>query len=278
MREWLKWLGRGPEKEQAYARLKRLKEAYGGQGDRVIKLSARTDLARKSAGSTQRAFEYVERAFAEATGEYARVMELVERLELGLEKGQVGDFAGAEKVLQGVGPKLDELERHLESWEARWQQVPREIDAAAETLAGLRQQVEAAAAAVGAPLPLTDKLARMEAHLARCRQELAAGNPVEAGHLVEDLRLAVQKVSAEVEPYGGAAGAIAGIEQEVGALRERLAALATPPGEAVAALAAAEALLPRLRPAVVMGRLDQMQEDLVAIHQHLGVVRSALRR
>lgn len=277
MREWLKWLGRGPEKEAAYARLKRLKESYGALGDRVIKLSARTDLARKSAGSTQRAFEFVERAFADATGEYAKVMELVERLELGLEKGQVGDFAGAEKVLAGVGPSLDELQRHLETWESRWQQVPREIDAAAESLAGLRQQVEAAAAAMGAPLPLTEKLARMEAHLERSRRELAAGNPVEAGHLVDDLRMAMQKVAAEVEPYGGAAGAIASVEQEVAALRERLTATAAPSGDAVAALAAAEALLPRLRPAVITGRLEQMQEDLVAIHRHLGVVRSATR-
>lgn len=275
--DWLKWLGRGPEKEMAYSRLGRLKEAYGAHGDRVIKLSARTDLARKSAGSTQRAFDFVERAFVDATGEYARIMDLIERLEAGLSKATVGDFAGAEKAVAALGPKLDDLQRHLENWEARWQQVPRSIDDSAHSLAELRQQVEAAAAAAGAPLPLTDKLARMEQHLDRCRQELARGNPIEAEHLVNDLRLAMQKVADEVVPYTGAAGAVAQAEQELADLKQRLAARAEAQGDAVAALAAAEALLPRLRPAVAAGKLEQMQQDLLSFHRHLSAVRAALK-
>jgi hypothetical protein len=272
---WWTWLFRGAEKERAYSRLKELQEQYGAHGARVIKLSARTDLARKSAGSTKAAFEFVERAFGEATGEYARIGELFSAVELGLTRGKVGDFGAIGAALKGLGPKLDELERHLANWEARWSQVPRDIDAAAADLAQLKVHVEATVAGAGAPLPLTDRIASMEQHLERIRQTLAGGNPVEAGHLTGDLRLAITKVSDQVAQYAGALQAIAQVEQDLAGLKAKAGENAS--GEAVGALAAAEALVPRLRPAVAAGRLEAFQEDLVQLHKHLAGARGALK-
>lgn len=271
--EWLKWFGRWGERDKAYARLNQLKEAYGAHGDRVIRLSARTDLARKSAGSTKRAFDFVERTFADATGDYARVMDLLDGLEAGLKRAKVGDFTTAERTVKGIGPKLDELERHLATWEAKWQQVPLELDEAGRSLATLRVQVEQAVAAVGAPLPLSDRLAAMDQHLERSRRVLAEGNPVEAGHLVEDLRLALAKVSDDVSSYVSAASAITAVETEIAQLRERTADRP----EAAAALTAAEGAMPRLRPALAAGKLDQFQADLLDVQRRLGEVRVALR-
>ncbi|HWI53629.1 MAG TPA: hypothetical protein VNT01_15945 [Symbiobacteriaceae bacterium] len=274
--EWLRWFGRWGEKAPAYARLKELQSGYGVHGDRVIKLSARTDLARRSAGSTQRAFEFVERTFAEATAEYARVGELLEGLELGLSKGKVGDFGAAEKAMKGVGPKLDELERQLATWESKWSQVPREIDETGQSLAALRVQVEQAVAAVGAPLPLSDRLATMEQHLEKTRRVQAEGNPIEAGHLVEDLRLAMTKVGSDVSAYVSGVSAITQAEQDLAQVRERLAAAGDRP-EAAAALAQAADYLPRLRPALAAGNLERFQSDLLAFQRGLSAVRSLLK-
>lgn len=253
-----------------------MKESYGSHGDRVIRLSARTDIARKSAGATARSFEYVENVFVAATQEYARIATLLENLEAGLAKGRVGDFAGAESALKGLGPRLDELDRHLTEWESRWQQVPLQIDAVQQELTTLRMQVEAAAAEAGAPLPLSDKLASMAQHLERTRSALAAGNPVEAGHLVDDLRIAIRKVGDEATLYISGAGAVTQAERETAALKERLGEGAG--AEAVAALAAAEALLPRLRPALAAGKLEPFQADLLQVQKNLAAARSALGR
>ncbi|HYF91992.1 MAG TPA: hypothetical protein VD969_07075 [Symbiobacteriaceae bacterium] len=274
--EWLKWFGRWGEKAPAYARLNSLREAYGAYGDRVIKLSARTDLARKSAGSTQRAFQFVERVFADATQEYARINDLLDGLELGLKQAKIGDFAGADKAIKGLGPRLDELERHLVTWESKWQQVPLEIDQAGQSLAALRVQVEQAVAAVGAPLPLSDRLATMEQHLDKTRRVLAEGNPIEAGHLVEDLRLAMAKVGEDLSAYVSGASAIAQAEKELGQVHERLATVGDRP-EAVAAVQAAEALIPGLRPALAAGKLEKFQNDLLELQKNLGAARAALK-
>jgi len=270
--EWLKWFGRWPEKERAYTRLGELKQQYGEQGSRVIKLSARTDLARKSAGSTQRALEFVENAFVTATQEYARIGGLFEGLEAGLTRGKVGDFGAVETALRGLGPKMDELDRNLSIWEARWQEVPRQIEQAEQQVAMVKAQAEAAAAHVGAPLPLSDRVAAMEQHLARVRAALAQGNPVEASHLLEDLQIALTKVGEQVTQYASGAGAITQAEQDVARARERLAASPNAPAEAVGATAAAEALLARLRPALAAGKLEQFQADLLQIQRHLANV------
>lgn len=272
---WFTWLGRGAERDRAYARLNAIRQAYGDQGSRVIKLSARTELARKAAGSTQRAFEFVERAFLAATQEYARIAELLDGIEARLAKGQVGDLGGAESAVKGLTPKLDELERNLGTWEARWQQVPLEIDEADRALAELRHQVEAAAAAVGAPLPLTDRLTAMTQHLARTKATLAEGNPVEAGHLLEDLRIGMAKIGEQTSHYVSGAGAITQAESDMAAMRDRLAQLPEAPAEAVAALAAAEALLPRLRPALAAGRLEPFQADLLSLQRQLSAGRAS---
>ncbi|HYG57322.1 MAG TPA: hypothetical protein VD902_04585 [Symbiobacteriaceae bacterium] len=273
--EWLTWFGRWSERDRAYARLKKVKEEYGAYGDRVIRLSARTDLARKSAGSTQRAFDFVERAFADATQEYARFGDLVQAAEAGLAKGKVADFLGMETTLKGLGPKMDELDRHLTAWESKWQQIPLQLDDVARSLESLRLQVESAVAAVGAPLPLSDRMASLTQHLERTRQVLAEGNPIEAGHLIEDLRMAMQRVSGDVGLYVSGAGAITQAEREVTEHRERVQAMpGGAPADAVAALGAAEALLARLRPSLAAGRLEHFQADLLKIQESLATVRS----
>lgn len=261
------WLGRGPEKERAYTRLAGFKEQFGKNGDRIIRLSARTDIARKSAGATQQAFEFVERSFVDATQEYTRIGELVSAIEAGLEKGRIGDFGAVDRALSGLGAKFDELERNLAAWEARWQDVPRQIDDVKRSLADLRRQASEAAQSAGSPLPVESRVASVEQYLLRTQQALAAGNPVEAGHLVDDLRLAMRKVSEEVGQYVGAVGAIAQAEQDLARAKEPAGAAA--PSETVAALAAAEALLPRLRPALVEGDFDALQRDLLEIQKQL---------
>lgn len=276
--EWLTWFGRWGEKDRAYARLTRLQESYGGHGERVIKLSARTDLARKSAGSTQRAFEFVDRAFVSATQEYARIGDVLTGLQAGLGKGKIGDFGVAENALKGLGPKLDELERHLQTWEAKWSQVPLDLAEAEVHLNALRVQIEQAAAEVGAPLPLSDKLAAMTQHLERTRQVLAEGNPIEAGHLVEDLRLTINKISEDVTSYITGASAIAQVEQEIARLAERVDAAGEPGAGARAPLAAAEAILPGLRPALAAGKLDHFQAELLRLQQRLSEARAVLKK
>lgn len=276
--EWLTWFGRWGEKNGAYDRLKRLRETYGAQGERVIKLSARTDLARKSAGSTQRAFEFVGRVFETATQEYARIADLLNGLEAGLGKGKVGDFGAAEAALKGLGPKLDELERHLVTWEAKWSQVPLDLAEAEVHLNALRVQVEQAAAEVGAPLPLSDKLAAMTQHLERSRQVLAEGNPIEAGHLVEDLRLAIAKVGEDVTGYLTGASAITQAEHEIARLAERIEAAGEAGAAAREPLGAAQAVLPHLRPLLAAGKLDQYQAELLELQQELSAVRAALKK
>jgi hypothetical protein len=276
--EWLRWFGRWGDKDRAYDRLKHLRETYSGHGDRVIKLSARTDLARKTAGSTQRAFEFVERAFVAATQEYARIGELLDGLEAGLAKGKVGDFVAPEAALKGLGPKLDELDRHLTTWEAKWSQVPLDIAEAEVHLNALKIEVEQAAAAVGAPLPLTDRLAAMAQHLERTKRVLAEGNPIEAGHLVEDLRLAIKKSADDVSLYVSGAGAITQAEQEIAHLRERSADLADLGATATAHVDAAAAVVPQLRPALAAGKLEQFQADLLRLQQELSAARAALKK
>jgi hypothetical protein len=273
--DWFKWFGRWGERDRYSAMLTRLRELYGMHGERVIGLSARTDLARKAAGSTQRAFEFVERAFVEATQEYARIGPLLDGLEAGLARAVVGDFAGAEKALQGLGPTLDELERHLNKWEAIWQQVPRQIEEAETLLAEVCMQVEAAAAGAGAPLPLSDRLASLAQHLERTKRTLAGGNPVEAGHLIDDFRIALRKVSDEAQTYIGGAGAISQAEQDVARTRELVSNQAPPSAGAMEALTAAAAILPRLRPNLVAGKLEQFQEDLLQLQRHLSAARAA---
>jgi chromosome segregation ATPase len=274
---WLKWFGRWGERDQAESRLGALKREYGGHGERVIRLSARTDLARKSAGSTLRAFDFVERAFVTATEEYARIGELIGGLEAGLQRRVVGDFAAVAKAMQGLGPSLDELERHLTAWEANWQQVPQELDEAERLLAELRLQVEAAVAAVGAPLPLTDRLAGMAEHLARTRRTLADGNPVEAGHLVADFRIALERLSEQTQTYASGAGAITQAERDTAEVRERLAAVPEQPPEAVSALSAVDGLLQELRPNLAAGKLEQFQADLLQIQKQLSAARAAIK-
>lgn len=277
MKEWLTWLGRGAEKERAFGRLASVQEQYGAHGERVIQLSRRTDLARQTAGSTRKAFEFVESAFVKATQEYARIGELIGSLEAGLARGKVGDFPGAEAALKALGPVMDELDRNLTTWEQTWRTAPRKIEEAARSLAELRERVEQAGALIGAPMPLAEQVARLEQHLEKIRQTLAEGNPIEASNQVEDLRIAQQRMSEQVSTYASGAGAITQAEAEVGEVRERLAAQPDGPAEAVAALAAAEALLPRLRPALAAGRLEPFQQDLLQIQRHLSAARGALR-
>jgi DNA repair exonuclease SbcCD ATPase subunit len=275
LRDWLRWFGRWEQRDRARSRLTSLREAYGAHGERVIQLSNRMDRARHAAGSTRRSLEFVERAFIDATGEYARIGELLQQLESQLAGGTIGDFAGAESALRGLGPKLDELERQLAAWEQTWQQVPSQVEDVAQSLAALRSQAEAAAAQAGVSLPVSQAIATMEQHLERIRRTLAEGNPIEAGHLVEDLRIAMAKVSEQVGLYASAAGAIVQAEAETAALKARLGP--DSPGEAVAALAAAEAFLSRLRPALTAGNLEQLQHDLLGLQRSLAAVRTALR-
>jgi chromosome segregation ATPase len=275
---WFTWFGRGAEKERAYARLESVKQQYSGHGERVIKLSQRTDLARRTAGSTKKAFEFVENAFVKATQEYARIGGLIDQIEAGLAKGRVGDFPAVESALKGLGPALDELEHHLTTWEQTWRKAPEQIEEAARSLAELRAQVEQAAALIGAPLPLTEQVARLEQHLEKVRQTLAEGNPIEAGHQVEDLKIAQRRVAEQVSTYASGAGAIAQAEQELAEVKGRIAARTEPPADAVGAAAAAEALLPRLRPALAAGRLEPFQQDLLQLQRHLGAARTALKQ
>lgn len=274
---WLKWFGRWGERDQAGARLAALKREYGGHGERVIKLSARTDLARKSAGSTQRAFDFVERAFVTATQEYARIGDLIGRLEADLQRAVVGDFKAAEQAMKGLGPSMDELERHLAAWEANWQQVPQELDEAERALAELRLQVEGAVAAVGAPLPLSDRLVGMAEHLRRTRRTLADGNPVEAGHLLADFRIALERLAEQAQTYASGAGAISQAEQDAAQTRQLLSTLPDQPAEAVAALAMVDGLLRTLRPNLAAGKLELFQADLLQIQQQLSAARAAIR-
>lgn len=272
MLKWITWFGRGAERDRAYERLESLQQTYGELGARVIKLSGRTDLARRSAGSTQRAFDLVESAFAEATSEYAHVGEQIEAISFGLEKGRVGDFTAAEASLKTAGSKLDELDRQLTAWESRWQQVPLEVDEIGRALDHFKQEVARAEERAGGPLPLSRKAAAMEQHRERIRQALAAGNPVEASHLVGDLRLALEKLTDDLNLYLSAAGAIQQAEQELAAARSK--AQEGAPAETVVALAAAEALLPRLRAHLSEGRLEHFQQDLLAVQKQLAAARS----
>jgi len=274
MGNWFRWLFRGAERDRAYARLSGLRQAYGEQGNRVIKLSARTDLLRKTAGSTKRSFEYVERVFVTATMEYTRIGVLVENLVGGLEKGRVGDFAAAEGAVKELGPKLDELDQHLSKWESRWEQVPLEVENAARTLADLQRQLTDAEAMVGTRIPLDDNLAAMGEHLELIRATVADGNPIEAGHLLDDLAIAMKKVGTEVGLYLSGMSAINQVEHGIARIRELSSTAAPPPGELAAALGAAEALLPRLRPALSAGNLEQFQQDLLQIQRHLSTAKS----
>lgn len=270
---WLTWFGRWGERDAAYAKLAKLKGNYGEHGDRVIRLSARTDLARTSVGSTLRAFDFVERSFVVATQEYARIGELLDGLEAGLGHGRLGDFAPAEAALKGLGPKLDELDRNLSRWEEMWKQVPLQIEEANRSLVDLAAQVDATATELGAPLPLGDRVTALQQHLERTRRTLAEGNPVEASHLVEDLQLAMNKVIGDVGRYSSGTGAIRQAEQEIAEARGQLGGTGTSAAEA---LAAAEALLPRLRPALAAGKLEQFQADLLRLQRHLRTARTSL--
>lgn len=272
---WLNWLGRRQERDQAYARLNAMRQTYGEQGERVINLSARTDLARKSAGSTQRAFDFVERTFAQATEIYAKAGEYLSRIEANLEKGVVAYFPEAENALKELTPSLDELERQLSQWEAQWHEVPRQIDEVAEELARVRHTVEMAAAAAGAPLPPIEKLLSAEAFLERIRRTLSEGNPMEAGHMVADLRISLAKLREETNLYQSGMGAITGAEQDLARTRERVEAAGSPP-EAARALAEAEALLTRLRPSLIAGKIEPFQKDLLDLQRRLSEARKAL--
>lgn len=270
---WFKWLFRGAERDQAYARQNTLRQAYGDHGNRIIKLSARTDLLRKSAGSTKRSFEFVEKTFVTATMEYSRVGVLIDNLAAGLENGRVGDFTGAEAAVKGLGPKLDELDQHLTKWESRWEQVPREIEDTARSLADLKRQLSEAEAMVGTHIPLDDNLDAMSTHLERVRSVAAEGNPIEAGHLLDDLAIAMKKVATEVGLYLSGMSAIIQVEQGLARIRELATGTPVASLEETAALVAAEALLPRLRPALSTGNLEQFQQDLLQIQKLLSAVK-----
>lgn len=277
MKDWLIWLGRGAERDRAYARLEAARQQYGTDGERIITLSQRTDRARASAGSTKRSFEYVENVFLKATDLYTKVGERLEAIEGGLSQGKVGDFAGLEALLKQLPGALDELERHLANWEATWKAVPQRIDAAQQSLAELRQQVERLAAQVGAPLPLTERLAGLEQYLEKVRRTHAEGNPIEANHQLDDLQIARKRVDEEVERYSGGAGALAQAEADLAQVRQAAEGREDLPPEAVGALAAAQAQVARLRPALAAGKFEGLQQDLLQLQRQLAVARTHLR-
>lgn len=277
MKDWLVWLGRGEQKKRAEARLQAAQQQYSTHSERVIKLSQRTDRARPGAGSTRKSFDFVENTFFKVTQEYARIGELIGAIEAGLTQGQVGDFATLEAALKRLTPAMDELENNLATWEQVWQNAPRRIDEVAHELAALRQRVEQTAALLGAPLPLGEQVVGLEQHLEKIRQRLAEGNPIEATHQVEDLRIAMKRVSEQVSTYSSGAGAITQAQEELRVIQERIAARPEPSADAVGAVAAAEALLPRLRPALAAGKLDGFQQELFALQRHLSAARAALK-
>lgn len=277
MLEWLAWLGRGEEKRRVCARLDALKERYGALGERVIRLSQRAAEARPAEGSTRQAFEFVESSFARATGAYADIGALIEPLEADLARGRVGDFGAVERALAAVEYSLDELERNLTVWEQNWRSAPHKVEEAARALADLRIRVEQAGRRVGGDLPLAEQIASLDRYLERIRQTLAAGNPIEAVKQVEDLRIARERLEQQVSTYSSGAAAIEQAAEDLEGLRRRLAGLADPPAQASEALASAEALHARLRPALVSGQLDAFQADLLQLHRHLASARAALR-
>jgi hypothetical protein len=265
---WFTWLGRSEEKRTAFARLERLRQAYGDQGERVIKLSARTDLARKAAGSTMRAFAFVEHAFADATGEYAQINTMIESLEAGLAHGDVGDFLRAETLVKGLGPKLDTLSSHLTEWEATWSQVPLAIDSIARVVALLRTQVDQVAQTLGSSLPLSGSIDHLEQFLERIRQTMAAGNPIEANHLVDDLQLALVKVTEKANQYASGQGAIRQATADLAKAR------AQGPNDAlVTALNGLDEQVSQLHAVLATGNFDQFQHDLYQVQRSIAAIR-----
>lgn len=272
---WFAWLFRGQQRDRAYSRLHQLRTEYAAHGEQVIKLSARTELLRKSAGATQRSFDHVESTFAAASTEFARLSSLLDALEAGLARGQVGDFHAAETAVRELGPRFGELDRLLSAWEARWHQVPLRAEQAERLLAEQASQVAAVAETLRGELPVARRVQALQSHLARARAALAGGDPVEAEHLLADFDLAYNRAVAEVSQYLSGANAIVEVESVVADLEHQVAS--TSPSEAVEALAAARALLPRLRTALLQERLEQFQQDLLQVQRHLSRIRSALR-
>lgn len=262
---WFAWLFRRRERERAFLELKRLKEEYSEQGGRVIRLSARTELLRRSTGSTQKSFEYVEKSFATATEEYARVQSVLQNLEAELDRGRDQGLPEARKAVSGIGPALDELERHLQTWERRWQEVPLELEQAEASLQSLSSDLRYAEDALNRSLPPRAGLESLGAFLQRARNTLLEGNPIEAGNQVRDFALARAKIAAEISAYRSGVGALEQVEASLAGIRESAAGN----GGSILALTAAEELVPRLRGALAEGRFDPFQADLLQIQNWL---------
>lgn len=265
---WFAWVFRGRERDRAYSELKRLTGEYAEQGGRVISLSARTELLRKSTGSTQRSFDYVEKSFAAVTQEYARVQSVLHSLEAELGRGRDQGLAAVREAVSGLGPALDELERLLRTWEARWQEAPLELEQAEASLKPLRGDLAHCETVLKITLPPRAGLERLAAYLTKARQTLLAGNPVEAGHQVRDFALARAKVEADIASYRSGVGAIEQVEASLARLRTG----AAEDGGATLALTAAEDLLPSLKSSLAQGRFGPFQEDLLQIQNRLAQV------
>lgn len=211
MRDWLTWFGRWAERDEAMKRFERLQQAFGGVGEQVIALSGRTDLARHSSGATGRAFAGVEEAFANVTGAYSRLSELIESIERDLARGRTGGFGQAEQELKQVRDGLTALSHRLDEWESLWREAPATLQSVAGALADLKATAERA----GNPSSITSQISNLESFLAKAQATLAGGNPTEAKAQAADLRLAMAKVGNQVGEYLSAANAIAEAEAEL---------------------------------------------------------------
>lgn len=273
---WLKWSVSRQQQAEACTRTAAMRQAYCQQGERIDVLAARTEQARTSAAN-QQGFDAVERALAQATGMYTHVGELLRRIEANLKTARgAACLSEVETALNQLTAAVDELEGLLVQWESQWQQVPLRIAEVEEALGRVRLQVEMAAAALGANLPTAEKLFAAEALLEQIRRTLAEGDPFKAGSLAADLRITLGKLAEETNlSLNGIQGLIQA-EQELAQLRGQIAG-AGAPSAAAHALSEADALLPRLRPALITGRMDQFQQDLLTMQRCLFIARSALR-
>lgn len=235
MREWLTWFGRWAERDEAMKRFERLQQAFGEVGEQVIRLSGRTDLARRSSGATGRAFAAVEESFASVTGAYSRLSEAIDSIQLGLSQGRTGGFSQAESELKAVRDGLTALSGRLDEWESLWREAPAALESAASALADLKAMAERA----GEPSGIAQQISNLEAYLAKAQATLAGGNPTEAKAQAADLRLAMSKVGNQVGEYLSAATAIAEAEVDLNRAKSAPQALAT----AQVALAEARACL-----------------------------------
>jgi soluble cytochrome b562 len=211
MRDWLIWFGRWAERDEATKRFVRLQEAFGGVSEQVIAISGRTDLVRRSSGATGRAFAGVEEAFAELTGAFSRLSDVIDAIGTDLSRGRIGPFHQAETELKQVREGLKVLGLRLDDWESLWQEAPAALQSAESAIADLRALAERA----GNPSDAMQRIANLEGYLAKARESLAAGNPTEAKAQAADLGLAMAKVGGELAEFLSAASALAEAEVEV---------------------------------------------------------------